>query len=96
MSKDLVLHFEADCGSMIYSGVGPEHAHLKDSLRAEYVAATDEEALRGFRMACEYEGIIPALETSHAIWSAAQLAKTMPKDSNIVLVSSIYRACESS
>ncbi|KAI0028518.1 bifunctional tryptophan synthase TRP1 [Vararia minispora EC-137] len=68
-----------------YPGVGPEHAWLKDSGRAEYVVATDEEALRGFRMLTQLEGIIPALESSHAIWEAVRLAKTLPKDKDIVV-----------
>ena len=68
-----------------YPGVGPEHAFLKDSGRALYTAVTDDEALEGFKMMCEYEGIIPALETSHAIYYAIQLAKTLPKDKDIVI-----------
>ncbi|RDX50049.1 bifunctional tryptophan synthase TRP1 [Lentinus brumalis] len=68
-----------------YPGVGPEHAWLKDSGRAEYTVATDEEALRGFRMLTQLEGIIPALESSHAIWGGLELAKTLPKDANIVI-----------
>lgn len=70
-----------------YPGVGPEHAFLKDSGRAEYMSATDEQALRGFRMCTEMEGIIPALETAHAIWSTVELAASLPKDQNIVMVS---------
>jgi len=68
-----------------YPGVGPEHAWLKDSGRAEYVVATDEQALRGFRMCTQLEGIIPALESSHAIWEGVRLAGTLPKESNIVI-----------
>ncbi|KAL3766827.1 hypothetical protein ACHAW5_005242 [Stephanodiscus triporus] len=68
-----------------YPGVGPEHAFLKDSGRAKYMAVTDDEALEGFKMMCQYEGIIPALETSHAIYYAIQLAKTLPKDEDIVI-----------
>eukprot|EP00578_Thalassiosira_sp_NH16_P011405 CAMPEP_0181116688 /NCGR_PEP_ID=MMETSP1071-20121207/22092_1 /TAXON_ID=35127 /ORGANISM="Thalassiosira sp., Strain NH16" /LENGTH=700 /DNA_ID=CAMNT_0023200965 /DNA_START=339 /DNA_END=2441 /DNA_ORIENTATION=- len=68
-----------------YPGVGPEHAHLKDIGRAKYNAVTDKEALEGFKMMCQYEGIIPALETSHAIYYAIQLAKTLPKDKDIVI-----------
>ncbi|KAF8211982.1 tryptophan synthetase [Mycena galopus ATCC 62051] len=68
-----------------YPGVGPEHAWLKDSGRAEYTVATDEEALRGFRMLTQREGIIPALESSHAIWAGVQLAKTLPADKDIVI-----------
>ncbi|KAJ3105177.1 tryptophan synthetase, partial [Phlyctochytrium bullatum] len=68
-----------------YPGVGPEHAWLKDSGRAEYIAATDAEALKGVRILSETEGIIPALETAHAVWKAFELAKTMKKEENIVV-----------
>ena len=68
-----------------YPGVGPEHAHLKDSGRAEYTVADDEQALRGFRMLTQLEGIIPALESSHAIWGGVELSKTLNKDDNIVI-----------
>ncbi|MBU0594648.1 MAG: tryptophan synthase subunit beta [Pseudomonadota bacterium] len=63
-----------------YPGVGPEHCWLKDSGRAEYVAVTDDEALRAFHDLCRFEGIIPALESSHALAYAAKLAPTLPKD----------------
>ncbi|KAF9558031.1 bifunctional tryptophan synthase TRP1 [Agrocybe pediades] len=68
-----------------YPGVGPEHAWLKDSGRAEYTVATDEEALRGFRLLTQKEGIIPALESSHAIWKAFEIAKTMSPDQDLVV-----------
>ncbi|HVC12584.1 MAG TPA: pyridoxal-phosphate dependent enzyme, partial [Burkholderiales bacterium] len=68
-----------------YPGVGPEHAWLKDSGRAEYVAVTDDEALQAFHDLCHYEGIIPALESSHALAYAAQIAPSMAKD-KILLV----------
>ncbi|KAH9471910.1 hypothetical protein Pst134EA_002540 [Puccinia striiformis f. sp. tritici] len=68
-----------------YPGVGPEHSFLKDAGRAEYRVATDLEALKGFRLCVQYEGIIPALETAHAIWSTAQVAKELGKDANIVM-----------
>ncbi|KAJ3194489.1 tryptophan synthetase [Irineochytrium annulatum] len=68
-----------------YPGVGPEHAWLKDSGRATYVSATDAEALRGVRILSETEGIIPALETAHAVWKAYELAKTLKSDQNIVV-----------
>ena len=68
-----------------YPGVGPEHAWLKDSGRAEYVTITDAEALQAFHNLCRLEGIIPALESSHAIAYAAKLAPTLPKD-KILLV----------
>jgi len=68
-----------------YPGVGPEHAWLKDSGRAEYVAVTDADALKAFHECCRLEGIIPALETAHAIAYATQLAPTMPRDSLILV-----------
>ena len=68
-----------------YPGVGPEHAWLKDSGRATYVGATDEEALKAFHDCCRIEGIIPALESSHALAYATKLAATLPKD-KILLV----------
>jgi tryptophan synthase beta chain len=63
-----------------YPGVGPEHAHLKDIGRAEYVGITDAEALSAFHRLCRTEGIIPALESSHAVAHAIKLAPTLPKD----------------
>lgn len=68
-----------------YPGVGPEHAFLKDSNRAEYIVATDDQALLGFKLLTELEGIIPALESSHAIYQAIELAKTLDKDANIIV-----------
>ena len=63
-----------------YPGVGPEHSWLKDSGRAEYVGVTDAEALQAFHDLCRLEGIIPALESAHAIAYASKLAVTLPKD----------------
>ena len=68
-----------------YPGVGPEHAHLKDIGRAEYVGITDKEALEAFHYLCRAEGIIPALESSHAVAYGMKLAKTM-KPTQSVLV----------
>jgi tryptophan synthase beta chain len=68
-----------------YPGVGPEHAWLKDSGRASYVAITDEEALQGFHALTRLEGIIPALESSHALAYAGKLAPTLPKDHIMVV-----------
>ncbi len=68
-----------------YPGVGPEHAWLKDSGRAEYVAITDDEALAAFHNLCRLEGIIPALESSHALAYASKIAPHMKKD-QILLV----------
>src|SRR6202162_1179797 len=63
-----------------YPGVGPEHAWLKDTGRAEYVTITDDEALAAFHTCCRIEGIIPALESAHALAYAAKLAPTLPRD----------------
>jgi tryptophan synthase beta chain len=63
-----------------YPGVGPEHAWLKDSGRAEYVTIDDDEALKAFHDCCHYEGIIPALESCHALAYAAKIAPTMARD----------------
>ena len=68
-----------------YPGVGPEHAYLKESGRAQYVAVTDREALEGFKMLTEIEGIIPALESSHAIYHATRMAKRLPKNKIIIV-----------
>ena len=68
-----------------YPGVGPEHAWLKDSGRAEYVTVSDEEALAAFHALCHYEGIIPALESSHALAHAASLAPTLAKDAVLLV-----------
>ena len=68
-----------------YPGVGPEHAWLKATGRADYVAITDEQALEGFKILTEKEGIIPALESAHAVAWALEKAKSMPKDAIIVI-----------
>jgi tryptophan synthase beta chain len=65
--------------------VGPEHAWLKDTGRAEYVAVTDAEALDAFHRLTRTEGIIPALETSHAIAQVIKMAPTMSKDQTILV-----------
>ncbi|MBC7453929.1 MAG: tryptophan synthase subunit beta [Massilia sp.] len=68
-----------------YPGVGPEHAWLKDLGRAQYVSITDDEALQAFHDCCHIEGIIPALESAHAIAYATKLAATLPKDQTILV-----------
>jgi tryptophan synthase beta chain len=68
-----------------YPGVGPEHCWLKDSGRAEYVAVTDNEALQAFHDLCRFEGIIPALESSHALAYAAKLAPTLARDQTLLV-----------
>ncbi|MDH5234193.1 MAG: tryptophan synthase subunit beta [Gemmatimonadota bacterium] len=71
-----------------YPGVGPEHSWLKDSGRATYVAVTDDEALEGFQLLSRLEGIIPALETSHAVaWLAAQAGRWAPDEPVLLCVS---------
>jgi len=68
-----------------YPGVGPEHSYYKETGRAQYFAVTDEEALAGFRLLAESEGILPALEPAHAIAYAAKLAPTLPPEAIILL-----------
>ncbi|MCV2355520.1 tryptophan synthase subunit beta [Paucibacter sp. B2R-40] len=68
-----------------YPGVGPEHAYLKDIGRAEYVGVTDAEALAAFHHLCRTEGIIPALESSHAVAYAMKLAPTLPADQHLLV-----------
>ena len=68
-----------------YPGVGPEHSYLKDSERAQYLSVDDDEALEGFHLLSRTEGIIPALESAHAIYYAAQLARDLPPE-EILLV----------
>ena len=68
-----------------YPGVGPELSSWKDNERAKFIAATDAQAFEGFKLLSELEGIIPALETAHAIWGAVELAKEMDEDDDIVI-----------
>lgn len=68
-----------------YPGVGPEHSFFKDTGRASYVAVTDSQALEGFSTLTRLEGIIPALESSHAVYYAVKLAKKLPKNKNIIV-----------
>ena len=68
-----------------YPGVGPEHSWLKETGRAEYLAVTDDEALEGFRLLCRTEGIIPALESAHAVYHAGRMAAELTADHIIVV-----------
>ena len=68
-----------------YPGVGPEHSYFKRSGRAQYAAVTDKQALEGFSMLTELEGIIPALESSHAVYYASKLAKRLGKNKVIIV-----------
>ncbi len=70
---------------MDYPGIGPEHAYLKDRHRATYVAITDQEALEGLQLLCTKEGIIPALETAHAVAHAMKIAPHLPKEHLMVI-----------
>ena len=80
-----IQHAHSVSAGLDYPGVGPEHAYLKDLGRAEYVSVTDDEALTAFRMLTEMEGIIPALESAHAIAYLLKLAPELPTDA-IILV----------
>ncbi len=80
-----VLEAHSISAGLDYPGVGPEHSWMKDSGRAEYVTVTDEEALDGFRALCETEGIIPALESSHAIAHLARLLPELSSDDLVLL-----------
>jgi len=75
-----ILDTHSISAGLDYPGVGPEHAWLKESGRAEYVAITDDEALQAFHDLCRLEGIIPALESAHALAYAAKIAPRMAKD----------------
>ena len=68
-----------------YPGVGPELSWLKDTGRAEFVAATDADAFAGFKLCSQLEGIIPALESAHGIWGAMELAKKLGKGKDVVI-----------
>jgi len=76
---------ESISAGLDYPGVGPEHAFLKQSGRATYVPVTDEEAVSAFNLLCRTEGIIPALESAHAIAYSVRLAKKMKREENIVV-----------
>ncbi|MSQ12553.1 MAG: tryptophan synthase subunit beta [Dehalococcoidia bacterium] len=80
-----VLEAHSISAGLDYPGVGPEHSYLKDIERATYVNVTDGQALEGFQLLCRTEGIIPAMEPSHAIAYVAQVAPKMRKDQVIVI-----------
>ncbi len=80
-----VIETHSISAGLDYPGVGPEHAWLKDTGRATYVAVDDATALKGFELACRNEGIIPALETAHAIAYAAEYAATRPPSEMIIV-----------
>lgn len=80
-----ILETHSISAGLDYPGVGPEHSFLKDMDRVQYVGVTDEQALTGFRESTEKEGIIPALETAHAVYHTMELAKTLSKDETIIM-----------
>ena len=80
-----ILETHSISAGLDYPGVGPEHAWLKDTGRAEYASITDDEALEACHYQCRTEGIIPALESSHAVAHAMKLAKTMGPDQSILV-----------
>ena len=83
-SDGQIVHTHSVSAGLDYPGVGPEHAYLKDIGRAKYVGATDDQALAAFHEVSQVEGIIPALETAHALAYTKQLAATMRSSQNIV------------
>ena len=80
-----ILETHSVSAGLDYPGVGPEHAWLKDTGRAEYVVADDDEALEAFKELTKVEGIMPALETAHALAYVKKLAPTMKNNLNIVV-----------
>ncbi len=80
-----ILETHSVSAGLDYPGVGPEHAWLKDEGRAEYVAITDDEALKAFDALCRYEGIIPALESAHAVAYAMKIAPSLPKETLLLV-----------
>jgi tryptophan synthase beta chain len=80
-----IAHAHSISAGLDYPGVGPEHAWMKDTGRAQYVSITDDEAMEGFKVLTLEEGILPALESSHAVAHVLKLAPTLPKDKTIVV-----------
>ncbi|RJK94011.1 tryptophan synthase subunit beta, partial [Paracoccus aestuarii] len=80
-----ILEGHSISAGLDYPGIGPEHAWLKDMGRAEYVSITDAEALEAFQLCCATEGIIPALEPSHALAHVMKIAPDLPADHIIVM-----------
>ncbi|KAJ2762421.1 tryptophan synthetase, partial [Coemansia nantahalensis] len=83
--KGQIMETHSVSAGLDYPGVGPEHAWLRATGRGEYYAVTDAQALEGFRTLAELEGIIPALESSHAVYQAMQTAAAMSPDQQIVI-----------
>ncbi len=84
-SDGQIEHAHSISAGLDYPGVGPEHALLRELGRADYVAVTEGEAMKGFRLLTELEGILPALESAHAIAQVAKLAPTLPPEAILVV-----------
>jgi len=80
-----ILETHSISAGLDYPGVGPEHSYLRDTGRAEYIGVTDEQALAGFQLLCETEGIIPALESAHAVFGAVEIARSLSPE-QVVLI----------
>ncbi|GAB4296262.1 MAG: tryptophan synthase subunit beta [Desulfuromonadia bacterium] len=80
-----IAHAHSISAGLDYPGVGPEHAWLKKSGRAEYVAVTDDEAMEAFSLLTREEGIMPALESAHAVAYGVKIARTLPRDKSVVI-----------
>tara|TARA_B100000683_G_scaffold191756_2_gene184771 strand:- start:143 stop:730 length:588 start_codon:yes stop_codon:yes gene_type:complete len=80
-----IIHTHSVSAGLDYPGIGPQHAYLKDTARVSYVGVDDQEALRGFRMLSETEGILPALESSHAVAWAIEEAARRPSTDRILV-----------
>ena len=85
MSDGQIIETHSISAGLDYPGVGPEHAYLNDIGRAEYVSVDDDEALVAFHRLCRTEGIIPALESSHAVAYACKLAPSMRPDQHLLV-----------
>jgi tryptophan synthase beta chain len=84
-SDGQILEGHSISAGLDYPGVGPEHSWLKDTGRVTYVPITDKEALEAFQLCARQEGIIPALEPSHALGYVSKLAPTLPQDHILVM-----------
>jgi tryptophan synthase beta chain len=84
-SEGQIQHAHSIAAGLDYPGVGPEHSYLHDIKRITYVSITDEEALQGFKTLSLTEGIIPALESAHAVAYAMKLVPKLPKDQIVVI-----------
>ncbi|KAJ1984401.1 anthranilate synthase / indole-3-glycerol phosphate synthase [Dimargaris verticillata] len=99
-AKGQIMETHSISAGLDYPAVGPEHSWLKSCDRAEYVTASNKDCLQGFRMLSQLEGIIPALESSHAVYAAMELAKTMKEDQHLVICLSgrgdkdVHTVCE--